>query len=238
MTGVRLSWVAALAAALGACGPAAAPSVPPLEPAPPAPAPTAAAPAPAPLAAASAQGPRRPTAASFTFDGFALGAPYASAVMARAPYDAPCDDDPIDERARRFMVYGGLPCRGRAFPEETTVLFYLRFAAGDARLEQPIEAFAWLGGGYFSTRSTFPLRVGEPASRAEEVLGPAVRTFRLERKEHTLTVQTHAGDVHALVVGATLAGFVVGPMPEDPANEQWRGLMQMAARYTRLPVAR
>jgi len=56
---------------------------------------------------AGAAPPKR--AADFTFDGFRLGDEYAAKVMSRAPYDQPCDDDPIDKKARRFMVYGALP---------------------------------------------------------------------------------------------------------------------------------
>src|SRR6188508_2769646 len=45
-------------------------------------------------------------AADMTFDGFRLGTEYGLKVMSRSPYNEPCDDDPIDQRARRFMVYG------------------------------------------------------------------------------------------------------------------------------------
>ena len=57
--------------------------------------------------------------------------------MKRAPYDAPCDNDPIDHNARRFMVYGALPCRDRTFPGKTTVMFYLAFSKADRRKSQP-----------------------------------------------------------------------------------------------------
>ena len=41
-----------------------------------------------------------------------------------------------------------------------------------------------------------------------------------------------AGDVYVLCIGRKIIGFVMGPMPPDPENEQWRGLMQMYDRYT------
>ena len=169
----------------------------------------------------------------FTFDGFKLGDRYESKVTARAPYNAPCDNDPIDNRSRRFMVYGALPCRGRTFPEQTTVMFYLAMnPEGASKYEQPIVAFAWLGGGYFKSRSTFPLAPGEPKARAREVFGAALQTFDIAWKRWTLAVSRHKNDIYSIENGDNLAGFVVGPMPDDPQNEQWRGLGQMWGRYT------
>src|SRR5262245_5268111 len=172
-------------------------------------------------------------ARGYTFDGFKLGDRYASKVMSRPPYHEPCDNDPIDKSARRFMVYGALPCRKRTFPEATTVAFYLAFAEGSYRYEQPIEAFAWLGGGYFATRSNFPLRTGQPASAATEVLGAPIASFGLERNGQNVTVQRHPGEVWSIADGGVLVGFVVGPMPAAPESEQWSGLMQMYERYTK-----
>jgi hypothetical protein len=171
-------------------------------------------------------------AASYTFDGFKLGTLFGSAVMSRPPYDQPCDNDPIDKKARRFMVYGAQPCRERTFPENTTALFYIRYADTADKYDQPIEAFAWLGGGYFTSRSDFPVRAGQPAIAAAEALGAPLKTFSVERKAR-LTVQRHPGDVWSIAEEGTLVGFVAGPMPEDPESEQWRGLMQMFERYTR-----
>lgn len=198
----------------------------------------------------SAPRPPPPREEGYRFDGFRLGDLYGSKVMVRRPYRRPCDDDPIDRRKRRFMVYGALPCRGRTFPESTTVAFYLRYAKS-APYDQPIEAFAWMGGHYFDTRSNFPLRVGEPAARADRVLGGPVAAFRLRpwgrrlrrllrlrRAEGRptdlgLKVVRYRADVSVLVDRGTLVGFVVGPMPDNPESEQWRGLMQMYQRYTR-----
>jgi hypothetical protein len=170
-------------------------------------------------------------AASYTFDGFKLGDEYAAKVMSRAPYDQPCDDDPIDKKARRFMVYGALPCRDRAFPDQTTVMFYLRFSE-EKPLQQPIQAFAYLYGSYFNSRTDFPLKPGTTLDRAVKVLGTAGATFEIERKRTRLTVHPFPGDVYAVAKGPKVVGFVLGPMPADPGSEQWRGLMQMYVRYT------
>lgn len=170
-------------------------------------------------------------AADYTFDGFKLGDEYAAKVMSRPPYDQPCDDDPIDKRARRFMVYGALPCRDRTFPDKTTVMFYLRYSAARP-LQQPIEAFAYLHGSYFDSRTDFPLKSGTTVERAQKALGKAGPSFAIARKDTTLTVHPFPGDVYVVARGPKVVGFVLGPMPADPQSEQWRGLMQMYVRYT------
>jgi hypothetical protein len=183
------------------------------------------------LAATAAPTAPRRRAADYTFDGFKLGDEYAAKVMRRAPYDQPCDDDPIDKRARRFMVYGALPCRDRTFPDKTTVMFYLRFAE-EKPLQQPIQAFAYLYGSYFDSRTDFPLKPGTSLDQARKALGKAGPSFTIERKRTTLTVHPFSGDVYVVARGEKAVGFVLGPMPADPQSEQWRGLMQMYVRYT------
>ncbi len=167
----------------------------------------------------------------YVFDGFRLGDIYSEKAMKRAPYDNPCDNDPVDGAARRFMVYGALPCRDRVFPENTTVMFFLKYS-DTTPYAQPIVAFAWLYGSYFRTRSDFPLNPGDSLDRAKQAFGTIQRSFELIRKRSRLTVHAFAGNIHVLCAGNTIAGFVIGPMPADPANEQWRGLMQMYDRYT------
>lgn len=182
---------------------------------------------------ATANGPARAmTAGGLTLDGFRLGDRFSS-VMGRDPYTEPCDNDPIDKRKRRFMVYGALPCRGRTFPEGTTVAFYLAFADGADRYAQPIEAFAWLGGTYFESRSSFPLRVGQSVRSVDGVLGEPSATVEVSRNGKSLTARRHAGDIWSVAEGEAVVGFVLGPMPTDPDSEQWRGLAQMYFRYTK-----
>jgi hypothetical protein len=187
--------------------------------------------------AAAARAAPRP-AKDYKLDGFALGTPYGSAIQSRAPYKEPCDDDAIDKRARRFMVYGAKPCRDKTFPEDTTVAFYLSYVEGPTEFEQPVLAFAWLGGNYFASRSDFPLKVGEPKARATEIFGPPEKTFTLERKGIEVSVESHSGDVHVVIDGEVICGFVLGPMPPDGGSEQWRALMQMYQRYTNRVGAR
>lgn len=170
-------------------------------------------------------------ASKLRFDGFKLGDSYGP-LMQRAPYNAACDNDPIDHETRRFMVYGALPCRQRSFPQQTTVMFYLAFSRV-ARYNQPILAFAYLHGSYFDKRTNFPLKPGDPLKKAWRYFSKRARkTFTIARKRWTLTVHRFPGQIYLLTRGETIVGFVFGPMPDDPQNEQWRGLMQMYQRYT------
>ena len=167
----------------------------------------------------------------YKWDGFALGDNYAEKVMNRAPYDQPCDNDPIDNKTRRFMVYGAEPCRDKTFPDKTTVMFYLKFSEKD-RYAQPIEAFAYLHGSYFDDKTNFFITIGDKLEDARARINAIVKNFQIKRKKYVLDVIQSAGDVYVLHNGKVVVGLVIGPMPEDPENEQWRGLMQMYQRYT------
>ncbi len=183
--------------------------------------------------ASSAVSARTFDAKHVALDGIKLGDLYASTVKTRKPYDEPCDDDAIDNDNRRFMIYGAKECRNRVFPEETTLAIYIAYAKGHEKFEQPVQAIAWLGGNYFATRSDFPMRVGDPVAKAQETFGASTKTFSVERKKQSFTVEQHAGDVYVIIDNAHIVGFVVGAMPDDPQNEQWRALMQAYVRYTK-----
>ncbi|HEY3353819.1 MAG TPA: hypothetical protein VGQ83_11265 [Polyangia bacterium] len=183
------------------------------------------------LLVAAPAGAKPRVAKDFSFDGFKLGDDYGRKVMTRAPYDAPCDNDPIDHQRRRFMVYGALPCRDRVFPDQTTVMFYLRFSK-EAPYQQPIEAFAYLYGSYFNAKTDFPLKPGDALAKATKTLGAARGTLELTSRGVTLTAHRFDGDIAVIANGAVIVGFVLGPMPAAADNEQWRGLMQMYRRYT------
>ena len=189
-----------------------------------------------PRVAESAEPPPR-TAADYTVDGFKLGDDF-SKVAAKAPYSQACDNDPIDHRARRFMVYGGKPCRERTFPAQTSVMLYLAFQESK-KYEAPIEVIAWLGGHYFDNRSNFPVTVGTPLpegdarklSAALEL--PAGLQIKISWKSETLQATRFGRDVWILDDGANVVGVVLGVMPEKPDNEQWSALMQTWGRYTK-----
>jgi hypothetical protein len=184
---------------------------------------------PAPSATAEAK-PVNPDA--LEFDGFKLGDNYGDKVLVREPYQKPCDDDPIDKKQQRFMVYGALPCRRRTFPEATTVAFFLAYA-DDKDFKQPIEALAWLGGNYFASRSNFPVRTGELAEVADKALGPVQLSFPLEGKGVSLQVRRHSERIWSLTEGGRTVGFAVGKMPNDTEREPWRALLEMYRSYTK-----
>ncbi len=167
----------------------------------------------------------------YTFDGFKLGDNFATKVMNRAPYDKPCDNDPIDNNSRRFMVYGAQPCRDMTFPQETAVMFYLKYSAKE-RYSQPIEAFAYLHGSYFKDKSSYFVQPGDKLEDARAKLGAILGDFQIKLDDYVLDVVQSAGDVYILHKGGKVVGLVFGPMPSDHENEQWRGLMQMYKRYT------
>jgi hypothetical protein len=161
-----------------------------------------------------------------TFDGFALGDSFAE-VIARAPYDQPCDDDPIEDRRARAMVYGGRSCRGNAFPGGTSVVFIIDHADGDD-FARPIRAFGWMGP-YYDDKVKLPAKYGDPTSAAA-ALGKPVASFDLR----ALHVDQFRG-ITVLSDHGTIVGFAFGELPPDPERERWRTFDQMYRRYTPRP---
>lgn len=171
---------------------------------------------------------------SYSFDGFRLGSIYQSEVMLREPYDKPCDNDPVKDEYGfekwRAMVYGGaILCRGRSFPEGTTVVFFLPFTEGRDRYAQPISSFAWLGGNYFSRRSTFPLSVGQSLSDAISKLGEPIRSLSLR---NNFVAHEHQGKIYTLTDNKRVVGFLFGGITNNTESEQWDVIIQMYFRYT------
>jgi len=169
------------------------------------------------------------TATSFTFDGFQLGNDFATKVMARAPYQHPCDDDPVANGAQRVVIYAGRECRGQTFPSSTTVVFFLAHAEGDSRFAQPIQAMAWMGGNYFeqNNRSDFPARLNQPVAAVDRILGQPARTFSLG----PATVRVHAGDIYSVALEGRVKVYIVGPMPDEPQAEQWEAVVEMYQEF-------
>jgi len=130
------------------------------------------------------------------FDEFKLGDNY-SEIMKRSPYSQPCDNGPIDDRNRRYIVYGALSCRDHSFPNETTVMFYLKYSDEDS-YNQPIEAFGYLYGSYFNDKTNFPLKPGDDLGVAQKELGEEIHTFNILRKEYTLKVHQFKADIYVI----------------------------------------
>jgi len=187
------------------------------------------------LASAPSAEARRKTARQYRFDGFRIGDNFGN-VFRRAPYNTPCDNDPVDNRTRRAMVYGALPCRKRAFPQKTTVVILLKYGRPTGhRYSLPIAALAYIHGRYFKKRSNFPIHPGDRLKKARRKLGRVLGTLTLRvRRRPSMTAHRFAGDIHILTEGTLVRGVVVGKMPVDPKNEQWRVITQMVRRYTPL----
>jgi hypothetical protein len=186
------------------------------------------------LASATAEA-RRKTARQYRFDGFRVGDNFGK-LFKRAPYNKPCDNDPVDKRRMRAMVYGALPCRGQVFPQKTTVVLLLknvRTTSGGHRYALPIVALAYIHGHYFKKRSNFPIHPGDRLSKARRKLGRVLGNLVLRvRRRPSMTAHRFAGNIHILTEGTLVRGVVVGKMPSDPANQQWRVIAQMVRRYT------
>lgn len=187
------------------------------------------------LAAAPLAEARRKTARQYRFDGFRIGDNFGK-LFSRAPYSTPCDDDPVDKRRRRAMVYGALPCRHKVFPQKTTVVLLLKNGRPTGgRYSLPIAALAFVHGRYFKKRSNFPIHPGDRLAKARRKLGRVLGTLTLRvRKRPSMTAHRFAGNIHILTEGTLVRGVVVGQMPADAKNEQWRVITQMVRRYTPL----
>ncbi|MBX3157884.1 MAG: hypothetical protein KF773_18085 [Deltaproteobacteria bacterium] len=162
------------------------------------------------------------------WDGFTLGDRYASVVMKNAPYATPCDDDPIEKRGARAMVYGGRPCRNLTFPNDTSVVFILEYRPRED-YDAPIRAFGWLGP-YYDDKVVMPIKRGEPPARAHEVLGPPLASFDLKVLHADVWKDTAVFSDRGQIVG-----FAFGELPPDPNLERWRVFDQMYRRYTPRP---
>lgn len=182
-----------------------------------------------PAAEGSRTGP--PRAADLAVDGIRLGDRYGSTVMSRDPYRRPCDDDGIENKRRRAMVYGGRPCRDHAFPDETTVIFLLDWADHDD-FDQPIRTLAWMGGHYFDRRADLPFDIGDPVDRVRAAWGAPAESFTLGMLGYT----RYGAELHVIEQRDLVVGVVVGEMPADRTAESWEVVDEMYRRYTpRLP---
>lgn len=172
-------------------------------------------------------------AGEYLLDGIRIGDPIGP-VLTRAPYDRPCDIDPVDGRTGWIAVYGGLPCNDRTFPEGTSVVFLTTPEGTEDEPSGTIEAVAWLRGTWFSTRSDFPLAPGVRLAMVRRHFGRPVRTLRIVRQSTELTAHVFAAGVSALTAGhdGRVIGFVLGRMPDDPANERWRAMAQVLDRFS------
>lgn len=145
-----------------------------------------------------------------SFDGFSLGDPVGSFVTR---YGEPCDIDPIDkERSTLFFWSGNEGCREqKPFPENTTVLVLTPFSK--AERDQPIDLFAWFGGGYFSSRATIPVHIDDAAAAVDGKLGEPVSKRAVDDlKVPGVRQATYKDDIHVLFRDEKVVGIAVGKL--------------------------
>ncbi len=168
-------------------------------------------PPPAPVES-TAPAPKR----ALELDGIALG-DRLEGVLARSPYDQPCELDALEGQPRQIVIYDPEPCEGTSFPDATLLLLFVRRPPSG----RTIETIAWIGGTYFSERSSFPLENGTPKGVLDAALGSPVRSFPLDG-EPTVTVWQHRPELHTFTRDGRAVGLVWGPMPAETRSNDWR----------------
>jgi hypothetical protein len=154
-----------------------------------------------------------------TFDGLSVGGTFD---RARAPYNNPCDSDPLDgEPNITIMFYTGKECRHQQFPDGTSVIVLVD------RASSKISALAWVGGTYFDSRNA-PLKTGTPVAEAVTAWGPPAAEFHI----HTMHVMRFANGTRVLSNwDHRIIGFAFGDWP-DAIGQRWDPLDQVNRRYT------
>ncbi len=166
----------------------------------------------------------------FRFDGFTLGDMFTD-IIGRRPYTIPCGIRPVDNSQRRVVFYAARSCQNGRFPNGTSAVFFIPCQKA-APMSQPVRAFAYLGGDYFTDKTNFPLRPGDSLKRMRAFLGKATRRFQIRHESWILNVRGFKNNVYVLCSGEKVVGFAFGVMPRSPANEQWGVILRIWARYT------
>ena len=155
-------------------------------------------------------------ASVFSFDGLRLGDDYAK-VKRQPGWAEPCDIDKREDGKVAAVVYPAAACKS-TFSHGTSVMLYADAAPEGAG---PLRVIAWLGGDYFSARSTFPVHVGASEDEATELLGHPALSFELESDVGRLTVHKHPHGLYSLIDRGVAVGFVAG---ENPGRVRQRTL--------------
>ncbi|CAN5925329.1 hypothetical protein BH11MYX4_BH11MYX4_24480 [soil metagenome] len=165
---------------------------------------------------------------ALVFDGVKLGSPIG-ALLARAPYDTPCDVDPIDKKTATLFFWAGGRCReAPAFPAATTLVILTPRATDAARGEQPVTLVAWAGGTYFDDRTSLPIRIGDAAEHARRLLGAPTAT---KQSDDSSTFSW--GSVHALVIADKIAALAMGDLDIKAGGERAETLERLHHHHLR-----
>ena len=171
-------------------------------------------------------------ASVFSFDGLRLGDDYAK-VKRQPGWAEPCDIDKREDGKVAAVVYPAAACKS-TFSHGTSVMLYADAAPEGAG---PLRVIAWLGGDYFSARSTFPVHVGASEDEATELLGHPALSFELESDVGRLTVHKHPHGLYSLIDRGVAVGFVAGEIPGESASGRWGDLAKLYFKNTPLPAA-
>lgn len=174
--------------------------------------------------------------AGLIVDGVKLGTPIG-VLLARAPYDRPCDVDPVDHKRATLYFWAAGPCRqAPAFPGRTSLVIVTPRGADAPREQQPITLVAWAGGAYFDDKADLPIRIGDTAARALEVLGAPTATKHAIRfkdgqssEERTLSW----GRVHAFASGQAIVALAVGDLDITAEGELAETLERLHRHHQR-----
>jgi hypothetical protein len=187
----------------------------------------------APVIVATATATPVPTAttppdAAPTFDGAKLGSPIGT-LLARAPYEKPCDIDPIDKKKATLFFWAAGPCReAPAFPGGTTVVILTPHSTDAARAEQPVSLVAWAGGTYFDDKTSVPVRIGDTAEHARKLLGAPTAT-----KQGEAGTSFSWGNVHALVIADRIVVLAMGDLDIKAEGERAETLDRLHHHHLR-----
>jgi hypothetical protein len=117
------------------------------------------------------------------------------------------------------------------FPDGTSVVVFTDPFDASNRYAGKISAIGWFGGKYFDGKTTFPLKSGEAAERAIQVLGPVEAAIGIGGSRGDLVAQKHA-KVWSVIHGAKIAGFVLGTMPSGYTRDgSWNVVQQLYFKY-------
>jgi hypothetical protein len=216
-----------LALPLAACAAPPAPAIAPLA-VPPASsgAPQAAAPA------AASPAPHGP----WTVDGVTPGAT-VGALLAREPYRAPCDVDPIDHKRATLYFWAAGPCReAPPFPGGTSVVVVTARDPNAPPEQQPIEILGWAGGAYYEGKTNLPLHLGDTPERALAALGKptAIRqTSEIRGGARVDTIAFSWGSVHAYAVKGAVVAIALGALDLGAEGERAQTLERLYAHHVR-----
>jgi hypothetical protein len=158
-------------------------------------------------------------------------------LLARAPYDHPCDIDPIEKKTATIFFWAAGPCRDApGFPNETSLVVVTPRAADTPRDAQPITLVAWAGGVYFDDRTNLPIRIGDTVDHALGVLGGPKATqlhVNLVNGKRTDLHLISWARVHVYAVDGRIVAIAMGELDIAAKGERAETLVRLYSHHLR-----